>query len=277
MFPRCQLFTDEQEFFTLIAEQNKTNHPIDFVVICTPDYLHSHFIKLALEAGSNVLCEKPIVCEPTEIDDLMVLENQSDKKIFGVLQGRWYAHAIEFRKRTEEALAKNSRAKMEWIAPRNKSYENLWRGDPEQAAGLIMDIGIHSLDILCWMFGSWESFRILDKKERSIRAEIIFENMTVDWFLSIGEKQEESGHPEKIAARRSFKIGDFEMDLTRSFTDLHAKLYQSLIKNEGLGLVELLPSIKLAYEMQRQLEESGHVSKDGHLFACSRSRLNLLD
>ena len=160
---------------------------IDFTIILTPNYTHFRYIKFALSNGSNVICEKPLVLTSHHLQKIRELEQKYNKRVFTVLQLRTLKVIKDLFKKIKKSK-KSSNVKINYITPRNESYLKTWKGDPKKSGGIIFNIGIHLLDLLCYLFGKPIKSKIVKCGKNFSRGEVIFKNAKASYFLSIREK-----------------------------------------------------------------------------------------
>ena len=79
-FPDASFFTETERFDRHIDRLKHKGSGLDYISVCSPNYLHDSHVRLGLRAGCDVICEKPLVLNPKNIDYLKTLEVQSGKK-----------------------------------------------------------------------------------------------------------------------------------------------------------------------------------------------------
>jgi UDP-N-acetyl-2-amino-2-deoxyglucuronate dehydrogenase len=229
-FPECDFFTEYEIF-----ERYLYKSPVDYLVVCTPNYLHYAHIALGLQSGCNVICEKPVVLTEGDIDSIMEIEAATGKKCYTVLQLREHPELRELK--AEES---GNSAGFKYFTPRGKWYDRSWKGDELKSGGLLMNIGVHLIDVLVWKLGN-PVRRGYSLKKGWCSADIYFDKGFAMFDLSIDPKH---------GFRRDFGINDTLIDLSPSFTDLHTKVYESILAGRGVRIEETRVVIRLINEMK---------------------------
>ncbi len=86
----------------------RSGEKIDYVSICSPNYLHDAHIRWALRSGADAICEKPLVLNPWNVDALEEIEKESGKRVYNILQLRLHPSIIALKERVQNELAQNS-------------------------------------------------------------------------------------------------------------------------------------------------------------------------
>ena len=254
-FPNADFFVEFERFDRHI-EKLKRNQQInlDYVSICTPNYLHDSHIRMALRRGADAICEKPIVLNPWNIDALAAIEKESQGNIYTILQLRLHESIIQLKNKV--ALA-NKQGKYDvdltYITSRGKWYDVSWKGDESKSGGIATNIGVHFYDMLSWVFGNVQENVVHLREKNKAAGYLEFENARVRWFLSI----DENDLPEEIKQKnqrtfRSISIDNEELEFSEGFTELHTKSYQKILLNEGFGLEEVRSSIEIVHAIRNQ-------------------------
>jgi UDP-N-acetyl-2-amino-2-deoxyglucuronate dehydrogenase len=254
-FPNADFFVEFERFDRHI-EKLKRNQQInlDYVSICTPNYLHDSHIRMALRRGADAICEKPIVLNPWNIDALAAIEKESQGNIYTILQLRLHESIIQLKNKV--ALA-NKQGKYDvdltYITSRGKWYDVSWKGDESKSGGIATNIGVHFYDMLSWVFGNVQENVVHLREKNKAAGYLEFENARVRWFLSI----DENDLPEEIKEKkqrtfRSISIDKEELEFSEGFTELHTKSYQKILLNEGFGLEEVRSSIEIVHDIRNQ-------------------------
>ena len=247
-FPDASFFVEFERFDRHIEKLKRSGTLLDYVSICTPNYLHDAHIRMALRSGADAICEKPLVLNPWNVDALLDIEKESGKKIHTILQLRLHPSIIALKKKIEsENRDTKYDVDLTYITSRGKWYDISWKGDESKSGGIATNIGIHFFDMLGWLFGEvQENIVHLREKDKSA-GYLEFEKARVRWFLSI----DEHSLPASIKATgqrtfRSITINDEELEFSSGFTELHTKSYQQILRGEGFGLDDAKESIKIA-------------------------------
>ncbi|MCX7876363.1 MAG: Gfo/Idh/MocA family oxidoreductase [Melioribacteraceae bacterium] len=239
-FPNSQYFYQYERFERFLSKRND----IEFLSICSPNYLHDTQIRLALNNGINSICEKPIVLFPHNLDSIEKLQEKTGKKVFTIMQLRYHPQIMKLK--NQLAFNKKYNVELNYITPRGNWYFYSWKGDDTKSGGLIMNIGIHLFDLMIFLFGKVISIENNLNEINKASGKIEFENAFVKWFLSIDEKdllkKNFSGNKRTY---RSLIIDNEEIEFSEGFQDLHTKVYEEIINGNGLGIEDARPSIEL--------------------------------
>ena len=251
-FPEADFFTEFERFDRHLDKLKRQGQKIDFISICSPNYLHDSHIRFALRLGANAICEKPLVLNPWNVDALAEIEKETGRKIFTILQLRLHPAIIDLKKMIDNGPAeKIYDVTLTYLTSRGNWYHISWKGDQQKSGGIATNIGIHFFDMLTWVFGplkgSVVEFHLNDRAKGILQ----FEKAKVSWFLSI----DYNDIPEMVKASgkrtfRSLTIENREIEFSDGFTDLHTKSYQELLKGNGFGLTDARPAIEIAYAIR---------------------------
>ena len=241
-FPNCSFFTETERFDRFLEKLHNKGEPVDYLSICSPNYLHDAHCRLGLRVGADVICEKPLVLKPRNIDQLKELESRYEKNIHVVLQLRHHPEVL----RLKETIDRNTLHKVEidYVTPRGKWYDYSWKSNVEKSGGLATNIGIHLFDMLIWLFGKVKDFSVTINEQRRCGGYLSLESANVWWFLSINESDL------KDDIRRSIIIDEERIKLDNGFTDLHTEVYRNILCEEGYGVEDAKPSIDLVYKLR---------------------------
>lgn len=225
---------------------------VNYVSICSPNYLHDAHVRFALRVDADAVCEKPLVLNPWNLDALAELEQESGRRVYTVLQLRAHPSLIALRKKL---LADNSGKKhdvcLTYITSRGRWYLVSWKGQTERSGGLATNIGIHFFDLLIWLFGPVDRAEVHLADAARTGGYIELERARVNWFLSIDDRDlPEAAVREGKRTYRSITIDDEEVEFSGGFTDLHTVVYQDILGGGGFGLEDARPSIVLAHNIR---------------------------
>ena len=224
-YPDCK-FTKSINFFFKEVKKKK----VDYVVICTPNYLHFQHINKSLKSGAKIICEKPLVIKKSEFNKLIKLNKKHRDKINIILQLRLNKNLIKIYKfiKKEKKINKLS---LDYITPRGRWYNNTWKNDKKKSGGIKLNIGVHLFDIISKLFGPIKKIEIIDENKRKIRGKVLFKKkLNLKFMLSINH--EDLPLLEK-KSYRVLSINNKKFDLTKSFTDLHTESYKNILENNG--------------------------------------------
>lgn len=251
-FPHADFFTEFERFDRHIDKLKRQGRAVDYVSICSPNYLHDSHIRFALRQQADAICEKPLVLNPWNVEALEEIEIETGKKVYTILQLRLHPAIIKLR---EEVLADKTNKIFEvdliYITSRGTWYQHSWKGDESKSGGIATNIGIHFFDMLLWIFGDLKKVEI-DKYEADHASGYLeMSRAKVKWFLSINENH--LPKPVKEQGKRTFrslKMDNREIEFSNGFTDLHTLSYQEILKGNGFGLKDAKPSIELAHQIR---------------------------
>ena len=252
-FPKADFFTEFERFDRHLEKLKRhQNITLDYVSICSPNYLHDAHIRMALRSGAHAICEKPIVLNPWNIDALSAIEKESDGNIYTILQLRLHSAIVALKaKVVSEAKNEKYDIDLTYITSRGKWYDNSWKGDESKSGGIATNIGVHFYDMLSWVFGEVQenTVHLIEKHKASGYLE--FENARVRWFLSIDENDlPESVNEKGQRTFRSIAIDNKELEFSDGFTELHTKSYQEILKGNGFGLADVRKSIEIVHDIR---------------------------
>jgi UDP-N-acetyl-2-amino-2-deoxyglucuronate dehydrogenase len=256
-FPEASFFTEFERFdrHSEMLRRAGEEFRIHYVSICSPNYLHDAHIRFAMREGANAICEKPLVLNPWNAEALQVIESETGNKVNTVLQLRYHPTILELKSKIDSSKAKKKYdIELVYITPRGKWYNYSWKGNVLKSGGVSTNIGIHFFDMLTWIFGNVEE-SILHFSEYNKAAGLLeLEKAAVKWFLSI-DRNDLPAHliSDKPVTYRSIKINGEEIEFSTGFTDLHTITYGEILKGNGYGIVEALPSLDIAYRIRNSV------------------------
>jgi UDP-N-acetyl-2-amino-2-deoxyglucuronate dehydrogenase len=247
-FPDCHFFTEFERFDRHIDKLRRTGQKVDYISICSPNYLHDAHIRFALRSGANAICEKPLVLNPWNVDALMEIESETGCRVYTVLQLRLHPAIVSLKKKIDsEPKAQKYNVTLQYITSRGNWYHSSWKGEIAKSGGVATNIGIHFFDMLIWIFGDVKQLKT-EKITDTVASGILeLERATVNWFLSI----DSNDIPKDVrsAGKRTFRclrIQDDEIEFSDGFTDLHTETYREILNGNGFGLNTAKKSIELA-------------------------------
>ncbi|WP_442267264.1 Gfo/Idh/MocA family oxidoreductase [Tenacibaculum sp. ZS6-P6] len=252
-FPKSSFFVEFERFDRYIEKlKRQENVQLDYVSVCTPNYLHDSHIRMALRRGADAICEKPLVLNPWNIDALEAIEAEGENSINAVLQLRLHSSVIALK---DKIISQKKTSKYEidltYITSRGNWYGISWKGDESKSGGIITNIGIHFFDMLTWIFGKEQESDVYLREFNKASGYLELENARVRWFLSI----DECDLPNEIITSgkrtyRSIVVDGEELEFSDGFTDLHTKTYQEILSGKGFSLQEARASIETVYNIR---------------------------
>lgn len=260
-FPEASFFVEFERFQRHIDKLRRSKSPekVDFISICTPNFLHDSHIRLAFTVDADAICEKPLILNPWNLDALEELEEITHKRVYNVLQLRVHPTLVELKKKIDKLIIENPDKRFDveltYITSRGKWYDFSWKGIISKSGGIASNIGIHFFDMLIWLFGYPVHSKLLKNELRSVGGELILERADVKWFLSINF----SDLPEVAVKNgkttfRSVKIDDEEVEFSEGFTNLHTEVYKDILARGGFSIKQARPSIELAYKIRNNID-----------------------
>ena len=250
-FPEADFFSDFDQFERFIVNQQKTGQPVEYISICSPNYMHARHIELALNNQAFAICEKPLVLYPEELEKIEKIETETGKQVFNILQLRLHPSIIALKEKIKnDPPAKTYDIDLTYITSRGKWYYKSWKGDRSKSGGVANNIGIHFFDMLRWIFGDVKK-SIVHKFECNKAAGFLeLKKARVRWFLSLDYKD----IPKKLKDEgqrtyRSITCGGEETEFSGGFTKLHTKSYQHILTGNGFGIEEAKSCILLTHEI----------------------------
>ncbi len=251
-FPEADFFTEFERFDRHIEKQKRKGIKTDFVSVCSPNYLHDAHIRFGLRIGADVICEKPVVLNPWNIDALAEIEKETGNKIFTILQLRLHPSIVALKEKVE-AEPKGTRHKVEldYITSRGHWYYASWKGNLEKSGGIATNIGVHFFDMLMWIFGGVKENAVTEHSRSTASGILELENASVKWRLSI----DANTLPEdaKAAGKRTFRalnIDGESFEFSDGFTELHTKSYENILAGKGFPLMETKRAIELVHDIR---------------------------
>ena len=256
-FPQAYFFTEYERFDRFVDKWRRNgNKKIEYIAITTPNYLHDSHIRFALRSGANAICEKPLVLNPHNIDQLKIIEEESGKKVFNILQLRLHESIVALKNKISKELLQNPDriydVDLTYLTSRGKWYFISWKGDEDKSGGVATNIGVHFFDMLSWIFGPIEENIVHLKQADANAGYMRLKNANVRWFLSVNydyipENIKNSGK----RTFRSIKVDGDEIEFSDGFTDLHTKSYEHILSGEGFGLDEARNSINIVSSIRK--------------------------
>ena len=257
-FKEFERFDRHIEKLRRLDEEKK----VDYVSICSPNYLHDAHIRFSLRVGATPICEKPLVLNPWNLDALEELEEEYENDIQTILQVRCHPSIIELKKKIDNNNSdKIYDIDLTYITSRGKWYDYSWKGDIEKSGGVAINIGIHFFDMLMWIFGDVKHNEVHISEKRKTGGYMELENARVRWFLSLDRNDlPDKAAKENKSTFRSIKVEGEEVEFSGGFTDLHTVVYKRTLAGNGFGIEDVRPVINLLYDI-RHMERAG-VSKE---------------
>jgi len=251
-FPEADFFTEFERFDRHIAKLNRQGTKVEYVGICSPNYLHDSHIRFALRNDADAICEKPLVLNPWNIDALQDYEQETGRKVWNILQLRHHQAIMDLKEKVRSGPAdKIYDIDLSYITSRGNWYHYSWKGDMEKSGGVATNIGVHFFDMLTWIFGDVKRNKVNFLKGDKAAGYLELERARVRWFLSID--YEDIPTQIKEAGQRTFRsitIDGEEIEFSGGFTDLHTVSYKNILEGKGYGLEAARKSIQTVYTIR---------------------------
>ncbi|MCL2728256.1 MAG: Gfo/Idh/MocA family oxidoreductase [Bacteroidales bacterium] len=248
-FPNASFFT-EHELFDRHLCGLKTS--VDYITVCTPNHLHLEHVGFGLQKGADVICEKPLVLNPSDIDALLDIEKETGHKVYNILQLRLHDAIVSLKKKVEEGPKdKIYDIDLVYITSRGNWYYVSWKGDEQKSGGVATNIGVHFYDMLSWIFGSVKQNIVHVSSHDRVAGYLELERARVRYFLSINY----DAIPAEIRAAgkrtyRSITMEQTELEFSDGFTDLHTQSYRHILSGGGFGLEEARSTIQMVHDIR---------------------------
>jgi UDP-N-acetyl-2-amino-2-deoxyglucuronate dehydrogenase len=266
-----RFFTEYERFDRHLEKLRRgpEGEQVHYVSVCAPNYLHDAHCRLGLRVGADVICEKPLVINPWNLDLLQELEAETGRRVYSVLQLRLHPKLQALRDSLAARAHDGPReVELTYITARGSWYQSSWKGNPEKSGGVAANIGVHFFDLLLWLFGAAGETRVHLSEPTRMAGYIELERARVRWFLSVDPRDLpfETG-PGRRSTYRSITLDGEEIEFTEGFTDLHTRVYEDVLSGGGFGIAEARPSIELAYRIRTAavtpVDESAHPALHG--------------
>lgn len=256
-FPDADFFVEFERFDRHVDKLRRRGQKVDYVSICSPNYLHDAHCRFALRSDANAICEKPLVLNPWNIDGLAEIERSTGRKIFTILQLRLHPAVAALKAQIDASIKNEFALDLTYITPRGHWYHTSWKGDDAKSGGIVTNIGIHLFDLLSYVFGPVQR-NIAHLRERE-RAAGYLEcgRARVRWYLSVDGRD----LPEKVRGQmrshRSILLDGKEMEFSEGFAELHTLSYREILGGRGFGVDTVRPSIEIVSDLcKRPIELS---------------------
>jgi len=258
-FPEADFFTEFERFDRHIDKQRREGNGIDYVSICSPNYLHDSHMRFALRSDADAICEKPLVLNPWNIDGLMEIENDTGRKVNTILQLRVHPAITELRERILSGPKdKKHEVDLTYITSRGHWYLQSWKGNEKRSGGIATNIGVHFFDMLHFIFGKLQVNKVHLSQETRAAGYLEYEHARVRWFLSIDI--DDVPTPVREQGQRTFRsitVDEQEIEFSGGFTDLHTRSYEEILAGRGFGLEENRVAIETVAHIRQATCEAG--------------------
>lgn len=242
-------FTEFERFDRHLEKLRREGQAVDYVIVCSPNYLHDTHVRHALRMGADVICEKPLVLNPWNIPALECVERETGGRINTIMQLRLHPSIDWLKKRIDRNKIYD--IDLTYIAPRGRWYQVSWKGDINKSGGIVTNIGIHFFDVLTWIFGPVHANIVHVHKPTHAAGLLELEHARVRWFLSLDQKDlPERSINSGSRAYRSLMLNGEEIDLSNNFDNLHTESYKRILVGNGFRPSDILPSIQIVSDIR---------------------------
>jgi UDP-N-acetyl-2-amino-2-deoxyglucuronate dehydrogenase len=243
-FPDARFFTEFERFDRYVDKVRREGSPLDFISICSPNYLHDAHIRFALRSGSDAICEKPLVLNPHNVEALQRLEDETGSRINTILQLRLHPAIIALREKILARSDDRHDVDLTYITPRGRWYHVSWKGNEEHSGGIATNIGVHFFDMLSFLFGEVRDCQVHHRSAERAAGFLEYDKARVRWFLSINEADVPEPTAQTQKTFRSITVDGEEIEFSGGFADLHTRSYEEILADRGFRLAEVMPSIE---------------------------------
>jgi UDP-N-acetyl-2-amino-2-deoxyglucuronate dehydrogenase len=250
-FPEARFFTEFERFDRHIDKLSRTGAGLDYVSICSPNYLHDAHARFAMRSGADAICEKPLVLNPWNLDGLADMARHTNRSVNTILQLRLHPTIRDLQKRISAEPHRTHDLDLTYVTSRGRWYHTSWKGDDGKAGGIATNIGVHFFDMLVHVFGSVKSNVLHLQTAERAAGYLELERARVRWFLSISAKDLPPSARQGQTTWRSIRLDGAELEFSDGFTDLHTESYREILAGRGFGLDEVRPSIEIVSELRK--------------------------
>ncbi len=258
-FPDTHFFTEFERFDRHLEKlRRKNGEAVDYVTICSPNYLHDAHVRFALRINANAICEKPLVLNPWNLEALEQIEAEDDQRVYTILQLRLHPAIVALKEAIDQSPTDTIHdVDLSYITSRGNWYMASWKGDIHKSGGIATNIGVHFFDMLSWIFGPVQGNIVHFRETKRAAGYLGLKKARVRWFLSL-EREDLPFEPEvgKPMTHRSITIDGEEIEFSQGFTDLHTDSYKKILAGEGFRMKDVANSIKIVSHI-RDVEPVG--------------------
>ena len=248
-FPDAHFFTEFERFDRHVDKLRRRGERLDYVSIASPNYLHDAHCRFALRSGADVICEKPLVLNPWNIDGLAEIERDMGKRIYSILQLRLHPAIIALRDKFRNSTKKHT-VELTYCTSRGRWYHASWKGDDSKSGGVATNIGVHFFDMLSFVFGKVQNNVAHLRTPERAAGFIECERANVSWFLSVDRNDLPASVQGKKTTYRSITVDGEQLEFSDGFTDLHTHVYEEVLAGRGFGIADARPSVELTAQIR---------------------------
>ena len=250
-FPAADFFTEFERFDRHCEKLKRNGIPVDYVSVCSPNYLHDAHVRFGLRIGADVICEKPVVLNPWNVEALADMEKETGHKVYSIMQLRLHPAMQQLKQQVQAHSGKRHKVNLQYITARGNWYQHSWKGNEEKSGGILSNIGIHFFDVLLWIFGEVKSIRLDKLNTRQASGALELALADVEWNLSI-DGQALPPEVQKVGGQtfRSLTIDGTAVEFSNGFENLHTKSYEEVLNGNGFALPEVSKVTELIYNLR---------------------------
>ncbi len=248
-FPDAHFFTEFERFDRHVDKLRRRGTKLDYVSICSPNYLHDAHVRFALRSGSHAICEKPLVLNPWNIDGLLELERETGRKVSTILQLRLHP-AIRALRDEVRTSGRRHGVDLTYITSRGRWYHASWKGDEAKSGGVTTNIGVHFFDMLHFVFGELQSQTCTLRTPQRASGTLTYERADVRWFLSVDRGDLPPEVRDRKTTFRAVTVDGENIEFSDGFTDLHTRSYEEILAGRSFGLADVRPCISVVSEFR---------------------------
>lgn len=255
-FPEARFFVEIERFDRYLEKLRRQGDAarVRYVSVCSPNYMHDAHVRLGLRLHADVICEKPLVITPWNLDALAELEREYGQRVYNVLQLRLLPSLVELKQKLDAGGAgKRARIELSYVTRRGPWYFVSWKGDESKSGGVAMNIGVHFFDLLLWLFGACQRSEVHLREPGRMSGMLELEKADVVWFLSVQKEDLPEGYLEAgKPAFRSLTMDGTELEFSGGFTELHTEVYREVLAGRGFGIEDARASVELVHRVRNQ-------------------------
>ncbi len=271
-FPDAAFFTEFERFdrHLELLRRGPEAERVHLVSVCSPNHLHDAHVRLALRVGADALCEKPLVLNPWNLDQLEELEAEHGQRVWTVLQLRVHPALVALKEALDAQPDVRHRVRLTYVTSRGTWYRYSWKGDPDRSGGVATNIGVHFFDLLMWLFGGVQRSEVHVSEPDRIGGALALERADVEWFLSLDPADLPAHVRDVQPTYRSITVDGEEVEFSGGFRDLHTRVYEETLAGRGFGIADARPSIELVHGIRTARPVAP--TMEPHPFVTSASR-----
>ena len=271
-FPDAAFFTEFERFDRHLEKLRRgaQGGRVDYVSVCSPNHLHDAHIRLALRVGADAICEKPLVLNPWNLDQLQEVESEHEQRVWTVLQLRVHPALVSLKAKIDAEPDRRHSVRLTYVTSRGTWYRYSWKGDAAKSGGVATNIGVHFFDMLQWLFGSAQQHEVHLRDDERAAGRLVLPRADVEWYLSLDDQDLPTSVRGEQPTYRSITVDDQEIEFSGGFRDLHTRVYERTLAGEGFGITDARPAIELVHSIRHATPAPP--ASGGHPFVVSPDR-----